>query len=257
LMATGLVYDAIGWRSLYIIWAVVMIPIAILAWRFIKPNTTSTQDNSIGLWITRLIWLLKKPLVWICGLSFGLTIATIGNFGFIWNINLQKSLGWGKFNANLLTFVFVIGVIVGGYFVTWLSKHIGEYLAVVINMSIGLGVFIVCVFVTSSLREILVSIPMLFFVGATLGTGTMIQPYIARFFDRDMSAMFFGITTAIYLVIAGIIVSAPMWHLASETNWQASDLRLALIPYFVTIIVGIGIFAMTRLIIKQRINEER
>lgn len=78
----------------------------------------------------------------------------------------------------------------------------------------------------------------------------MIQPFVSRFFDRDMSAMFFGITTAIYLVLAGFIVTAPMWHLSREANWTLADLKIALIPYVVSIIIGIGVFALVKLVAK-------
>jgi predicted MFS family arabinose efflux permease len=246
LIVTGLIYESLGWRILYIIWGSAMIPAVVLAWRYIKPMKPSQDASSVRKLLSMLGWLLKRPLVWLCGISFGLTMATVGSFGFIWNINLQEALDWGPFEANLLTFMFVAGIIVGGYFVTWLSKRIGEYPSILINMSIGISVFIVCVFVTSSLREIRLAGPMLFFVGITLGTGMMIQPYVSRFFESHMSAMFFGVTTAIFLVLTALIVTLPLWTLSPEPQWSAAEVRQALVPYVAMIILGIAIFALIR-----------
>ena len=76
----------------------------------------------------------------------------------------------------MLAFLFVAGVITGGYFITVLSKWIGEYLAILLSMSVGVAMFFVCIYVTSSLRDIWISVPMLFTVGVFLGAGSMIQP---------------------------------------------------------------------------------
>lgn len=250
LSMTGLVYETIGWRPLYIGWGVALLPLSFLVWRFIKPTKPAEDVASIKKTLLVLGGLLKQPLVWVCGLSFGLTMSTVGKFGFIWNINLQTSLGWDVEDANLLTFMFVAGVIVGGYLVTLISKRIGQFPAILISIGSGAIMFSVCVFVTSSLRDIWVSSLMLFFVGLALGGGTMIQPYIAKFFDKSKSAMFFGLTTAMYLVFSGLIVSLPLWSLPDGYKWTAGEVRHALVPYAVSITVGIILFASTRFLRK-------
>ena len=251
LALTGLVYETLGWRVLYIGWGVIMLPVAFLAWRYIKRTKPADDTSSVKKLLSMLVWLLKQPLVWMSGFSFGLTMATVGNFGFIWDINLQDALGWDSVEASILTVVFVVGTIVGGYFVTLLSKWIGEYPAITINMSVGIILYVLCVFVTSSIREFWVASPMLFFVGLALGGGTMIQPHISRFFETNKAAMFFGVTTAIYLGLAGIITAVPVWSLPDDPSWSVEEVRKALIPYAIMIAVGILIFAATKWVPKQ------
>ena len=246
LTTTGLVYETIGWRPLYIGWGVALLPVSVLLWKFIKPTKPADDVASIKKTLLVLGGLLKQPLVWVCGLSFGMTMSTVGKFGFVWNIDLQTSLGWDVKDANLLALMFVSGVIVGGYLVTLISKWIGQFPAILISVGSGAIVFSVCVFLTSSLRELWVSIPMLFFVGLTLGGGTMIQPYIAKFFDKSKSAMFFGLTAAIYLAVSGLTVSLPLLSLPDDPTWTVGQVRHALVPYAVLIAVGIVLFASTR-----------
>ena len=160
-MLTDLVYETIGWRILYICWGVATIPVVFMAWRFIKPTKPTEKVSSVRKLLSMLGWLLKQPLVWMCGISFGLTMACVGNFGFVWDLNLQDALGWRTADATLLSFMFVAGVIAGGYFVTLLSKWIGEYPSILISMSVGVIVFFISVYVTSSLRDIWISSPML------------------------------------------------------------------------------------------------
>lgn len=250
LVVTGLVYETFGWRILYLCWGAAMIPLVFLAWRYIKRTKPTEDVSSVRKLLSMLVWLIKRPLVWLCGLSAALTMATVGNFGFIWDINLQEAIGWGSFDANLLAFMFVIGTIVGGYFVTWLSKRIGEYPSILINMSIGIVMFSVSVFVTFSILELWVSSPLLFFVGIALGSGAMIQPYMSKFFEPHMAAMFFGVTSAIYLAIGGIIIAVPVWGLPEESAWTSVEVRQALIPYAIMIAVGIMFFALLKWIPK-------
>ena len=146
----------------------------------------------------------------------------------------------------MLAFMFVTGVIVGGYFVTLLSKWIGEYPAILISMGVGIIVFFISVYVTSSLRDVWVSSPMLFFVGLSLGAGAMIQPHISRFYEKHMSAMFFGVTIAMYLVFTGFIIAVPEWSLPRATDWSVADMRHALFPYVIMIAVGVVIFSLTK-----------
>jgi len=75
LMLTSLVYETLGWRILYICWGAAMIPLVILAWRFIKPMKPKVEVRSVRKLLLMLGWLLKQPLVWMCGISFGLTMA--------------------------------------------------------------------------------------------------------------------------------------------------------------------------------------
>jgi hypothetical protein len=247
LMFTGMVYETLGWRLIYISWGVVMIPVSFMAWRFIKPQKANAEVDSVGKLMGKLGDLVRQPLVWMCGISCGLAMATITNFGFVWDLNFQDSLGWDTDKANLLTFLFVGGVITGGYFITLLSKWIGEYLSILLGMSIGVTMFFICLFLTSSLREIWVSGPMLFVVGVFLGTGSMIQPHISRFYDKHLSAMFFGVTSAIYLVFAGFVVAVPEWSLPASSDWSLSDMRHALFPYVIMIAIGVVVFGFTRL----------
>ena len=247
LMLTGLVYEDIGWRIFYLGWGAIMIPVVFMARRFIKPTKPSVEADTVPKLLRGLGWLVRQPLVWLCGISYGLTMASVGNFGFIWNFNLQESLGWGTFDANFLTFMFVAGVIAGGYFVTLLSKWIGEYTSILSSMAVGVIVFFVCVFITSSLHKIWLASPMLFVVGSALGAGAMIQPHVSRFYETHMSALFFGVTTAIYLVFAGVTISVPAWVLNKDESWSTLDMRHALFPYVVMIAVGIVIFSFTRL----------
>lgn len=256
LSLTQLVYESIGWRALYIGWGVVMLPIMILALRYIKKEPPSQDVSSIGKSFALLWWMLKQPLVWACGLSFGLTMATVGNFGFIWNINLQEALGWSSFDANVLTFLFVIGGIFGGYLVTLLSKWIEEYPAILISMGGGIILFSICVFATSSLREFWLSSFMLFFVGVALGGGTMIQPHVSRYFEKQTTAMFFGVTTAMFVGLTGIIISTPLWTLPDTTTWTVANVREALVPYALMIAAGIVLFASTRWIPKREQKED-
>jgi sugar phosphate permease len=177
-------------------------------------------------------------------------MSTVSKFGFIWDINLQTTLGWDLKDANLLAFMFVAGMIVGGYLVTLTSKWIRQFPAILISVGSGAILFSVCVFLTSSLRDLWVSAPMLFFVGLTLGGGTMIQPYIAKFFDKSKSAMFFGLTTAMYLVASGLTVGLPMWSLPEDPTWTVGEVRHALVPYAALIAFGIILFASTRFLRK-------
>ena len=248
---TNLFYESIGWRILYIGWGVTLIPIVILAWRCIKRTKPTEGTDSLRKILLILGWLLKRPLVWMCGLAFGLTVATVGNFGFIWDINLQEALGWDAVDTNLLTLMFIGGVIVGGYFATWFSKWIGEYPAILISMGAGVILFSISVFLTSSLRDFWVSAPMLFCMGFSFGAGAMIQPHVSRFFDTHMSAMFFGVTTAIYLALGGVIIAVPVWSLPKDPTWSVMEVREALIPYAIMIAAGIAIFAATKWIPKQ------
>lgn len=254
LTVTDLVYETLGWRILYICWGAAMLPVVFLAWRYIKRTKPAEDASSVKKLLSMLGWLLKRPLVWMCGLSFGLTMSTVGNFGFIWDINLQDALGWDSVDSNLLTFMFVAGVIVGGYFVTLLSKWIGEFPAILINMGVGIILFTISVFVTSSFRDIWVSSPMLFFVGLALGAGTMIQPHISRFFEPHMTAMFFGVSSAIYLVLGGVIIAMPVWALPEEPTWSLVEVRHALFPYAIMIAVGIVVFGLTKWVPKQDVG---
>ena len=256
LMLTDLVYETIGWRILYICWGVATIPVVFMAWRFIKPTKPTEKVSSVRKLLSMLGWLLKQPLVWMCGISFGLTMACVGNFGFVWDLNLQDALGWRTADATLLSFMFVAGVIAGGYFVTLLSKWIGEYPSILISMSVGVIVFFISVYVTSSLRDIWISSPMLFFVGLSLGAGTMIQPHISRFYEKHMSAMFFGVTSAMYLVFTGFIIAVPEWSLPRATDWSVADMRHALFPYVIMIAIGILIFALTKFFTKSNSTKE-
>ncbi|MED5419893.1 MAG: hypothetical protein VYD01_00410, partial [Pseudomonadota bacterium] len=169
---------------------------------------------------------------------------------------LQDSLGWGSFEASILSFMFVAGVIVGGYFVTLLSKWIGEYPAILISMSVGVIVFFISVYVTSSLRNIWVSSSMLFFVGLSLGAGAMIQSHISQFFEKHMSAMFFGVTTALYLVFTGFIIAVPEWSLPKVSDWSVTEMRHALFPYVIMIGSGVVIFALTKWAFKHAVAKK-
>lgn len=256
LILAGLVYEMLGWRILYICWGAAMIPLIILAWRFIKPTKPIEEVSSVKKLLSMLGGLLKQPLVWMCGISFGLTMASVTNFGFVWDLNLQDALGWGVFDANLLAFMFVAGVIGGGYFVTLLSKWIGEYHAILISMGVGVIVFFISIYVTSSFRDIWISSPLLFFVGLSLGAGTMIQPHISRFYEQHMSAMFFGITMAMYFVFTGFIIAVPEWSLPKVSDWSITDMRHALFPYVIMIAIGILIFAFTKYFTKSNSTKE-
>ena len=78
----------------------------------------------------------------------------------------------------------------------------------------------------------------------------MIQPYIAKFFDKSKSAMFFGLTTAMYLVASGLTVGLPMWSLPEDPTWTVGEVRHALVPYAALIAFGIILFASTRFLRK-------
>ena len=247
LMLTGMVYETFGWRIIYISWGVAMIPVSFMAWRFIKPQKPTAEVDSVGKLIVKFGSLVRQPLVWMCGISCGLAMASVSNFGFVWDLNFQDSLGWDIGKANLLTFLFVAGVITGGYFITLLSKWIGEYLSIFLSMSVGVVMFFICIFVTSSLREIWISGPMLFVVGVFLGAGSMIQPHISRFYDKHLSAMFFGVTSAIYLLFAGFAVSVPEWSLPASSDWSLPEMRHAIFPYVIMIAIGVMVFGFTNL----------
>ena len=83
----------------------------------------------------------------------------------------------------------------------------------------------------------------------------MIQPYIAKFFDKSKSAMFFGLTAAMYLAVSGLTVSLPLLSLPDDPAWTVGEVRHALVPYAVLIAVGIVLFASIRFLRKPNQTE--
>ena len=244
LIAIGLSYEFIGWRNLYFIWAALAIPLVIALWWFIKPSNHLVDSEPGDRLLQLPLKLFKNPLVWISGLSSGLIMATASKFAFVWNINMQKAMGWDNFDSNLLVFMFAVGLIAGGFFVIWLSKRTGSYHAILICTSLGAIAFSLCLFFASSLHLFWLSLLLDLSIGIFLGTGTMIVPYISSLLRRETTAIFFGIAQGLYWVIASFIVIIPAWILPDETVWSVPEIRLSLIPYAIALILGVGIFAL-------------
>ena len=250
LVVAGLVHETFGWRNLYIIIALLLLPLVVLAWSCIKPihldisHTTRRTMSMAGK-------LLKNPLVWLCGIASGLTYSTSSSFGFVWNINLQTALGWDSVPANMLVFIFVLGLIIGGWGAGWLSKRHDSMRIIFTGLTIGTIMFALILFVTPFRGQLWYAIPCLLTLGASFGTATIIMPYVSSAFAAETSAVFFAVVTSVRGIVRSLLIGAPLWHLSSEKTWEATHVLHSLIPYLVAFIIGIGLFGVIAVMMKR------
>ena len=242
LLVADLLLGEVGWRSVYISNALMLIPATILVWIFVRPS--SEFDSGSIRATLRIAWVLAgKPVLWLSALASALVLATVSDFGFIWNLNFQASLGWNPDDAVTLTFIFLIGTIIGGTTAPIVARWIGAYATILIGMSYAILVFGVVLFIGTPGRTHLVwAVPVLLTMGMGFGSCSMILPYFAHFFDSQSSGMFFAVGSMANSTLGGLLAALPIWVEANASTWSTNMGLKAMFPYFYAFIIGLSLY---------------
>ena len=241
LLLAEMLSGSVTWRMMYLYSMLSMIPATIIVWLVVRPSV-EFQSGSVRATLGIAWNLVRSPILWLAALASALFLGTIFDFGFIWNINFQKSLGWDPDRSTVLTFVFLIGVIIGGVVTPMVSRWIGAYVTMLIGMSYGSLVFGVVVFITPGRTHMGWAVPALLTMGIGFGSCSMILPYFAHFFDTRSSAIFFAVGSMVNSVLTGLLISLPIWVESKAMSWTTMRGLEAMFPYFFAFVLGLSLY---------------
>ncbi len=174
--------------------------------------------------------IIKSPILWIAAIASSLMLATFPDFGFVWYLTLQIDLGWNRTHAVVFSFLFLAGLITGGYFATLISKRFGTCKTVLTNITYSVALFAMALFVTPWQHQMWFVCPVLFTIGAGFGTCAMIVPYFTQFCRSESSGMYFAFTEVINASLIGTLVAIPLW--VESATFNATDWAIKRLPRF-------------------------
>ena len=249
LLITEFALDWVGWRSLYIGSGIVLLVATVLVWRLV--NLQDYEGQSVKKMLTGALEIIKSPILWIAAIASSLMLATFTDFGFVWDLTLQIDLGWNRTHAVVLSFLFLAGLITGGYFATLISKRVGTYKTVLTGISYSVALFAMALFVTPWQHQMWFVCPVLFTMGAGFGTCAMIVPYFTQFCRSESSGMYFAFTEVINASLIGTLVAIPLWVESAKGIWTEDMGRRAMYPYLGAFILGILFFLILGLLYRK------
>ena len=256
LMVVDFIGHSISWRTLYLFSFLLIILPTFLVWKFVKPSSTF-NSGSISNTIKTAFRLMKSPVLWLASLASALFLATLADFGFIWDINFQSALGWKHDYSVMLAFLFLFGIIAGGYGATIVARQIGGYATMLIGMSYGCIAFTVAILITPEHNNIWFVAPLLITMGMGFGSCSMILPYFAHFFEDQASGIFFAIGQTVNAIMIGILVSVPILRDKKSMTWSEMDGLDAMSPYLWTFITGLGLYIVLGILHKLTKSKEK
>ena len=241
LMILNVMEHSISWRTLYLCTFLIVFPSTFLVWRYVKPSH-DFKSGSIKTTLRTLWTLMRSPVLWLSSLASALFLATLMDFGFIWDFNFQTAIGWSRDYSISLAFLFLIGIIIGGSGASVVARWIGEYATMLIGLSYGCITFGLVMLITPERSNIWFVAPLLFTMGMGLGSGSMILPYYAHFFEEQASGIYFAFGQTVNALLVGFLIAVPLLEGKDASNWSPNDSLDAMAPYVWTFFTGMALY---------------
>ena len=241
LMILNTMEHSISWRTLFLFSFLIVFPSTFLVWRYVKPSH-EFKSGSMKTTLWTLWKLMRSPVLWLSSLASALFLATLEDFGFIWDFNFQTAIGWSRGFSIGLAFLFLVGIIVGGSGASVVARWIGEYATMLIGLSYGCFTFGLVILITPDRSDIWFVAPLLFTMGMGFGSGSMILPYYAHFFEEQASGIYFAFGQTVNALLVGLLIAVPMLEGKNASSWSEHDGLDAMKPYVWTFFTGMTLY---------------
>lgn len=217
--------NSLGWRQAVFVTALAGIPIAVLAWFWIKDtpqipsrlNAKTDEPPSLGL-IQSLKIICQNNQIWLAGIIGGFMYLPISAFTELWAVPfLMSTYGINNELASTASVMLTIGMAVGGPVAAWRAEKIQSYIKVMRVSALITGIIFIGIAHAEYFNLTTIFI-LLFLAGLTIGAQVLCFTCAKHNSEHKVSGTTMAFTNA--LVMASGIVFQPLLGLILDLFWD-------------------------------------